>query len=111
MKRTFLWDKAESDLGGIDPGLVARLKHSAEQILHDIPPWRHDPDYDEGVSEDGIMWHRAKVPCAPEERLDGCEKYFVFYRNGADQAYEILGVRSVHQVANRAAAWMRDSFL
>jgi hypothetical protein len=98
-----LWDKAESDLDDVDPAVVVQLKSSAQQILHNIPPWVHPSD--EGVSE-GIMWHRAKVHVAPEEQPDGPQNYFVFYRNGSDQVFEILGVCSIYQIANRWAAWM-----
>jgi hypothetical protein len=95
--------KAESDLADVDPGVVVQLKRSAEQILHSIPPWIHP--HDEGVSG-GIMWHRAEVREAPEEQPDGPQNYFLFYRNGSDQEFEILGVRSIYQIANSWLRWM-----
>jgi hypothetical protein len=103
MIRRLLWDKAESDLGDVDPAVVVRLKNSAEQILHSIPPWVHPSD--EGVSN-GIMWHRAEVHEAPEEQPDGPQNYFIFYRNGSEQVFEILGVCSIYQIANRLASRM-----
>jgi hypothetical protein len=103
MIRRFVWDKAESDLSDVDPAVVAQLKKSAEQILHNIPPWLHP--FDEGVSN-GIMWHRARVHQESDGPPDGPQNYFVFYKNGSDHVFEILGVCSVHQIASRWAALM-----
>jgi hypothetical protein len=98
------WVYAESDLDDVDPAVVAQIRHSAEQLLHSIPPRLHPPS-DEGIS-DGIMWHRAKIQQEPEEQPDGPQNYFLFYRNGTDHEFEILGVCSIYQVANRWATWM-----
>lgn len=104
MIRRLLWDRAEDDLSEVDPAVVVRLKLSAEQILHDIPPWAHPSD--EGVSN-GIMWHRAKVDDDPEEQPDGPQNYFLFYRNGSEQEFEILAVCSIYAIADRWASWMK----
>lgn len=96
--RIVSWDKAESDLDSVDPDVVVQLKHNAEMILHDIPPWEYPAD--EGAY-DGIMWHRGEAHERLEERSDGPENYFLFYtRNGSDQEFEILAVRSIRQISN-----------
>ncbi len=92
------WDKAESDLGSVDLAVLVQLKRNAEEILHDIPPCEHPAD--EGA-HDGIMWHRGEA----HERLigqsDGPENYFLVYtKNGSEQAFEILAIRSIRQIAN-----------
>lgn len=100
------WDRAESDLSGVSPTVVVQLKRNAEMILHHIPPLIH---LDEGIS-DGIMWHRAVTVTygGVEEQLpDGPQNYFLFYKgNGSAQEFEILAVRSVHEVASW---WVRMS--
>jgi hypothetical protein len=95
------WHKAEPDLADIDPPVVDQLKRNAEELLHDIPPWKHE---DDGV-RDGIMWHRGAAGEWPEEQSDGPQNYFLFYqksRSGHD--FEILAVRSLQQVSAR---WLR----
>ena len=104
MVRRLLWDRAESDLGGVDPAVVAQLKRSAERVLHNIPPWKHP--FDEGIS-DGIMWHRAKIHETSDETSDGPQNYFLFYRKRTDHEFEILGVCSIYEIANRYASQMR----
>jgi hypothetical protein len=100
-----LWDRAESDLRNVDPAVVIRLKRSAEEVLHSIPPWVHSPS-DEGIC-DGIMWHRAMLHVAPDEQEDGPQNYFLFYRSGSGEEFQILGIRSIYQVADVWASWMR----
>lgn len=100
-----LWDRAESDLRNVDPAIAVRLKRSAEEILHSIPPRVHGPS-DEGISG-GIMWHRAMLHVAPDAQGDGPQNYFLFYRSGSGQEFEILGIRSIYQVANAWASRVR----
>ena len=95
------WHKAEPDLAGIDPLVVDQLKQNAEELLHDIPPLKHE---DEGV-RDGIMWHRGAVGEWLEEQSDGPQNYFLFYlKSQSGHDFEILAVRSLRQVS---AWWLR----
>lgn len=92
------WDRAESDLDGVDPAVVVQLKHNAEEILHDIPPSEHPAD--EGYW-DGIMWHRGEAHERLREQPDGPQNYFLFYtKNRSGQEFEILAVRSLQQVSS-----------
>ena len=97
------WHKAEPDLQGIDPLVVAQLKQNAAELLHDIPPRKHQ---DDGV-RDGIMWHRGAASEGPEEQSDGPQNYFLFYaRSRSERGFEVLAVRSLRQVS---AMWLRLS--
>ena len=92
------WDKAESDLDSVDPAVVLQLKHNAEEILHDIPPWEYPAD--EGAY-DRVMWHRGEAHTRLEEQSDGPQNYFLFYTaNESDQEFEVLAVRSVRQISS-----------
>jgi hypothetical protein len=93
------WDKAESDLDSVDPAVVVQLKENAEEILHDIPPRVYLAD--EGF-HDGIMWHRGEAHTRLEDQADGPQNYFLFYaKSDSDREFEILAVRSVHQVSSK----------
>jgi hypothetical protein len=102
------WDRAESDLDSVDPAVVVQLKHNAEEILHDIPPWEY-PD-DEGAC-DGIMWHRGEAHERLDEQSDGPQNYFLFYKNGSEQKFEILAVRSIRQISNKWLWMTMDGYV
>ena len=119
-------EQAESDLESLvaNPAVRAQIKHIAEEILHDIPP-RTCPD---DGSAHGIMWHRcitweqkrqleeAELEEAeleeeqpdedqPDEdqlkdTTDGPWNYFLMYTKGNSAKFEVLGVRSTHQMAS-----------
>ncbi len=114
-------EQAESDLESlvVNPAVRAQIKHIAEEILHDIPP-RTCPD---DGSADGIMWHRcitreqkrqleeAELEEAELEEAqlhekqlrdttDGPWNYFLMYTKGNSAKFEVLGVRSTHQMAS-----------
>ncbi len=121
-------EQAESDLERLvaNPVVRAQIKHIAEEILHDIPP-RTCPD---DGSAHGIMWHRCitweqkrqleeaeleeEQPQLEEAELeeeqphekqlkdttDGPWNYFLMYTKGNSAKFEVLGVRSTHQMAS-----------
>ena len=114
-------EQAESDLESLvaNPAVRAQIKNIVEEILHDIPP-RTCPD---DGSAHGIMWHRcitgkqkrqleeAELEEAEleeeqleEEQLrdttDGPWNYFLMYTKGHSANFEVLGVRSTHQMAS-----------
>jgi hypothetical protein len=104
-------EQAESDLESLvaNPAVRAQIKHIAEEILHDIPP-RTCPD---DGSAHGIMWHRCitweqkrqlEEAELEEEQLkdttDGPWNYFLMYTKGNSAKFEVLGVRSTHQMAS-----------
>ena len=102
--------RAESDLQSINPGAVRdQLRHNAEEILHYIPPRTAYPA-DEGA--DGrIMWHRgvAHGRCTGQEEDNGPQNYFLFYRRRVTApGFEILAVRSIHEVASMYAQMTRE---
>jgi hypothetical protein len=108
-----LWDRAESDLDNVDPAVVVQLKRNAEEILHDIPPVMFPAD--EGIWED-IMWHRV-VPhngfnqshARFDQESDGPHNYFLFYtKSRFVQEFEILAVRSIHDVGRKWLSMNRD---
>jgi hypothetical protein len=102
MGRVSWSDQAEADLKSIAPGAVRdQLRRNAEEILHLIPPRTAYPD-DEGA-DGGIMWHRGDghSPVFADQD-DGPQNYFLFYRRRATApGFEILAVRSIHQMARR----------
>lgn len=109
-------EQAESDLESLvaNPVVRAQIKHIAEEILHDIPP-RTCPD---DGSARGIMWHRCITweqkrqleeaelqEAQPHEKqlkdtTDGPWNYFLMYTKGNSAKFEVLGVRSTHQMAS-----------
>jgi len=103
------WDKAEADLDSIAPAVAYQLRRNTEEILHYIPPRTAYPA-DEGT--DGrIMWHRGVAHgrgMEQEEQDDGPQNYFLFYRRRTTApGFEILAVRSIHQMANMYAQMTR----
>ena len=110
MSRVSWSDQAEADLQSIDPDAVRdQLRRNAEEILHYIPRRTAYPA-DEGACS-GIMWHRgiAHGRCAEEEQDNGPENYFLFYRRRTTTpGFEILAVRSIHQMASMYAQMTRE---
>ena len=97
------WDKAESDLQGMDSAVVDQLKENAEMVLHRIPPAYYPAD--EGA-DGAVMWHRAYPHGRPAGQDGGPHEYFLLYtQTDSEQEFEILGVRNIHQIASRCA-WM-----
>jgi hypothetical protein len=111
MGRVSWSDQAKSDLQRIDPDTVRdQLKRNAEEILHYIPRRTAYPA-DEGA--DGrIMWHRGVAHgryTEQEEQDNGPQNYFLFYRRRTTApGFEILAVRSIHQVASMYAQMTRE---
>jgi hypothetical protein len=103
-----LWsEQAEADLAQLEityPGVTKQLKRCAGKVLHPISPRTADPA-EEGIADE-IMWHRGdghghfmkRRGCGPQD-------FFLFYRRcdsapgSKDPEFEVLAVRSVHQVA------------
>jgi hypothetical protein len=94
--------QAEADLDSIDPVVRDQLRRNAEEILHLIPPCTHPAD--EGA-DSGIMWHRGDGHGRFTDRSNGPQDYFLLYRScdpapgSEDPEFEVLAVRSIHQVA------------
>jgi hypothetical protein len=98
-------DEAEADLAAISPAAVRdQLRNNAERILHHPISPDADPE-DEGIVDDGTMWHRAD---GHGRFAGGCEDYFLFYAKcdpptfddpEEDPEFEILAIRSVRQIA------------
>jgi hypothetical protein len=103
-----------------NPSVREDLKRNAEEALHEIPEqgdddredhsdeYREDHSADEGRSGE-IMWHRGwtheqarQAAWEPQEPADdGPWNYFLLYRKvPGPTAFEVLAVRSIHQVAN-----------
>jgi hypothetical protein len=98
-------DQAEADLESIDPAVGKQLRRNAEQILRPISLATADPA-DEGVYGE-IMWHRGDGQDRfTREEDNGTQDYFLFYRRRdpapgrEDPDYEVLAVRSIHQMAS-----------
>jgi hypothetical protein len=118
MERVSWSDQAIDDLEQVveDRSVREQLKRNAEKILQHIPP-RADPA-DEGF-EGQIMWHRGIVHeqelqtdagWLPETQ-EGSQAwdYFLFYRaREPDQGFEVLAVRSTHQVASKWVQMNRE---
>ncbi len=103
-----LWSaQAEADLAELEstyPGVTKQLKRCAGKVLHPISPHIADPA-EEGIDGE-IMWHRGdghgdfmkRRGCGPQD-------FFLFYRRcdsdpgPRGSEFEILAVRSIHQVA------------
>lgn len=111
MGRVSWSDQALVDLERVveDPAVREQLKRNAEEILRDIP--LRAVSADEGF-EGEIMWHRGitheQESQAPagwlSETPEGPQvwDYFLFYRERKrGQGFEVLAVRSTHQVASR----------
>jgi hypothetical protein len=94
--------QAEADLRHIDPAVTADLFRYAEENLHDIAPCAADAA-DEGIDGE-IMWHRAADGDPRFTEGDGPWNYFLFYTKQEPspgiEIFEILAVRSIHQVAS-----------
>jgi hypothetical protein len=106
MARVTWTARAVADLETLvtEPTVRLQLRANAENILHDIPSAAVARPADEGVA-DGVMWHRgiADEDENPWEQTDGPQNYFLFYRRQEpDPGFQVLAVRSVHQVAS---AW------
>ena len=113
--RKVLWSaQAEADLAKLEstyPGVTKQLKGCAGKVLHPISPQTADPA-EEGIDGE-IMWHRGdghgdfmkRRGCGPQD-------FFLFYRRcdsahgSEDPEYEVLAVRSIHQVAT---AWLAQT--
>jgi hypothetical protein len=107
-------DKALAELEVVveDPAVREQLKRNAEETLHDILPGEISAD--EGA-EGEIMWRRgitheqarqrdAGTLPEPEDDPYQAWNYFLLYTKRADQGFEVLAVRSVHQIAS---LWMK----
>ena len=104
---------AELEVDDEDPAVREQLKRNAEETLHDILPGEISAD--EGA-EGEIMWRRgitheqarqrdAGTLPEPEDDPYQAWNYFLFYRKReTDHGFEVLGVRSVHQIASQ---WMK----
>ena len=99
-------DQAEAELEALvpDPAVREQLKRNAEATLHHVVTYTPH----EGA-EDGIMWHRGitheqerqiETGSLPEDD-DGtqCWDYFLFYRPLDSAGFEVIGLRSTHQIA------------
>jgi hypothetical protein len=106
MARVSWSEEAERDLEVFVATAAVRdqLRRNAQEVLHDIayaprPSCAREADAG-AVGE--IMWHRG-VPHGHErlpEQSDGPQNYFLIYRRqNSAQEFEVLGVRSIHQVA------------
>jgi hypothetical protein len=98
--------QAVADLDALvtKPAVRDQLTAYAENMLHDIPPITHPAD--EGVDGE-IMWHRGAHDEYEDfsDQEDGPQNYFLFYRRQLPgPGFEVLGVRSLHQVAS---AWVQ----
>lgn len=106
-------DEAEQNLATVvtSPAVRSRLRSSVAEILHDILPERyfHCVEAGDAGSAGEIMWHRGvghEYELLPDQD-DGAEDYFIFYRQfSPGPEFEVLAVRSIHQVASR---WERRS--
>jgi hypothetical protein len=110
------WDLAQADLANIGPAVAEQIKRDAEDILHVIPP--ECPD--SAAESDGLMWHRcarhSSIPSPADDTDDGTDEpgdephgYFLFYRRqGADQEFSVVAVRSNQQVASMWAQMNRQ---
>ena len=108
-----LWSaQAESDLEDIAPVIRQQLRRNAGVTLPDTQPcaW--------AGSAHGIMWHRGinheqehRVEELEEEDADGIQPrdYYLFYRKLDPNGFEVLAVRSIHQIANLARHTRRES--
>jgi hypothetical protein len=103
-----LWsDRAEADLAELEsnyPGVTKQLKRCAGRVLHPISPRTADPA-EEGIAGE-IMWHRGDGHGDfMKRRGSGPQDFFLFYRRrdsapgSVEAGFEILAVRSIHQVA------------
>lgn len=109
-----LWSgQAEADLANLErdcPAIGNQLKRCAGKVLHLISR-NADPDEEGMVGE--IMWHRGDGHGTFMKRR-GCgpQDYFLFYRRcdsapgGEDPEFEVLAVRSIHQVG---AMWLAQT--
>jgi hypothetical protein len=112
-----------------NPAVRAQIKHIAEEIMHDIPP-RTCPDdgsahgimwhrcitlkqkrqLEEAELEEAEPEEAEPEEAEPEEEqlhetqlrdtADGPWNYFLMYRKGHSAKFEVLGVRSTHQMAS-----------
>jgi hypothetical protein len=108
-------DRARSDLMNVvkDPALIDQLRDNAEVTLHDVETAAlGEGVQDEGV-QDGTMWHRGFTHEQERQIKDGqlldsesaspkVWDFFLFYRRPtwAWVEFEVLGVRSIGQVAS-----------
>ena len=107
MGRVSWSDQAEADLQSIDPGVRDQLRHNAEEMLHHIPP-NTAYSADEGA-HGGIMWHRGIGDGRSTEQDSGPQNYFLLYRKrNPAPGFEILAVRSIHQMASMWAQMTRE---
>jgi hypothetical protein len=99
--------QAEADLDSVDPAVADQLRRNAEQILHDIPPnTAHSAD--EGACA-GIMWHRGIGHGWSAEEDNEPQNYFFLYRKwNPALGFEILAVRSIHQIASMWVQMTRE---
>ena len=127
-------EQAESDLKSLvaNPVVRAQIKHIAEEILHDIPPrtcaddgsaygimWHRcitreqkrqleEAELEEAELEEAELEADLEEAQPHEKQLkdttDGPWNYFLMYTKGNSAKFEVLGVRSTHQMAGM---WVR----
>lgn len=104
-------DRANADLERFCPVTVrGQLRRCAEEVLHLISP--HADREEEGIDGE-IMWHRGDGHGRfMTRRGPGPQDYFLLYRRchlapgSKDPEFEVLAVRSIHQVA---AMWLAQT--
>ena len=112
-----------------NPAVRAQIKHIAEEILHDIPPrtcpddgsahgimwhrcitWEQKRQLEEAELEEAELEEAELEEEQPDEdqpdedqlkdTTDGPWNYFLMYTKGNSAKFEVLGVRSTHQMAS-----------
>ncbi len=112
-----------------NPAVRAQIKHIAEEILHDIPPrtcpddgsahgimwhrcitWEQKRQLEEAELEEAELEEDQPAEDQPDEdqpdedqlkdTTDGPWNYFLMYTKGNSAKFEVLGVRSTHQMAS-----------
>jgi hypothetical protein len=102
-----LWSsQAKSDLAGIDPSVRDQLVDGVEKTLRDAQ--RRISPADGGAAH-GIMWYRGIAPASSLRQTDDPQNYFLFYRPLNPEGFEILAVRSIHQLASRWTQMNKES--
>jgi hypothetical protein len=112
-----------------NPAVRAQIKHIAEEILHDIPPrtcsddgstdgimWHRciareqkrqleeaeleEAELEEAELEEAELEEAQLHEKQLRDTTDGPWNYFLMYTKGNSAKFEVLGVRSTHQMAS-----------